>query len=161
MACSTTGPMVMLGTKRPSITSTWIQSAPAASTARTSSPRRAKSADSADGAMSMEAAMVLAVTRSRPIDEPDKLADGPDTRRRHVAAAGADRPEDRGLLPARHQKGNPTAALDCRIGHGDANLGPAVRNSGDPALPLLQHRFARQQRSSMAVGAEPEQGDVE
>ena len=37
--------MVMFGTKRPSITSTWIQSAPAASTARTSSARRPKSAD--------------------------------------------------------------------------------------------------------------------
>src|SRR5215471_17107929 len=59
MALSTTGPMVMLGTKRPSITSTWIQSAPAMSTARTSSPRRAKSADSIDGATSMEATMVL------------------------------------------------------------------------------------------------------
>ena len=33
-ASTTSGPMVMLGTKRPSITSTWIQSAPAASTAR-------------------------------------------------------------------------------------------------------------------------------
>src|ERR1700712_2712402 len=40
----------MLGTKRPSITSTWIQSAPAASTARTSSARRPKSADRMDGA---------------------------------------------------------------------------------------------------------------
>src|SRR5437763_11514197 len=40
----------MLGTKRPSITSTWIQSAPAAPTARTSSPSRPKSADRIDGA---------------------------------------------------------------------------------------------------------------
>src|SRR6516165_1152009 len=40
----------MFGTKRPSITSTWIQSAPAASTARTSSASRPKSADSIDGA---------------------------------------------------------------------------------------------------------------
>src|SRR6516225_7907577 len=40
----------MFGTKRPSITSTWIQSAPAASTARTSSARRPKSAESIDGA---------------------------------------------------------------------------------------------------------------
>src|SRR6266481_2320377 len=93
MARSTTGPMVMLGTKRPSITSTWIQSAPAASTARTSSPRRVKSADSTDGAMSMEAAMVLAFTRGRPIDEPDELADGFYTRRRHVAVPGTDRLE--------------------------------------------------------------------
>src|SRR5215472_10565254 len=40
----------MFGTKRPSITSTWIQSAPAASTARTSSASRPKSADRIDGA---------------------------------------------------------------------------------------------------------------
>src|SRR5262245_19321118 len=41
----------MLGTKCPSITSTWIQSAPADSTARTSSPSLAKSAERMDGAM--------------------------------------------------------------------------------------------------------------
>src|SRR6516162_8999079 len=51
MASNTTGPMVMLGTNRPSITSMWIQSAPAASAARTSSPKRAKSADKIEGAM--------------------------------------------------------------------------------------------------------------
>src|SRR5215468_4863898 len=54
IACSTTGPMVMLGTKRPSITSTWIQSAAAVSTARTSSPNRAKSADRTEGAMMID-----------------------------------------------------------------------------------------------------------
>src|SRR6266404_7694602 len=41
----------MLGTKWPSITSRWIQSAPAASTARTSSPNLAKSEARIDGAM--------------------------------------------------------------------------------------------------------------
>src|ERR1700722_16602791 len=41
----------MLGTKCPSITSSWIQSAPAASTARTSSPSLAKSDARIDGAM--------------------------------------------------------------------------------------------------------------
>ena len=42
----------MLGTKCPSITSRWIQSAPAAAiSARTSSPSLAKSADRIDGAM--------------------------------------------------------------------------------------------------------------
>src|SRR5271166_6038639 len=53
MASSTTGPRVMLGTNRPSITSTWIQSAPAASTAQTSSPKRVKSADKTEGAISI------------------------------------------------------------------------------------------------------------
>src|SRR5580698_3128607 len=41
----------MFGTKRPSITSTWIQSAPAASTARTSSASRPKSAERIEGAI--------------------------------------------------------------------------------------------------------------
>ena len=50
-AFTTSGPMVILGTKCPSITSTWIQSAPAASTDCTSSPSLAKSADRIDGAM--------------------------------------------------------------------------------------------------------------
>jgi hypothetical protein len=50
-AFTTIGPMVRLGTKCPSMTSMWIQSAPAASIARTSSPSRAKSADRMEGAM--------------------------------------------------------------------------------------------------------------
>src|ERR1041385_1224935 len=41
----------MLGTKCPSITSRWIQSAPAVSTARTSSPSLAKSEARIDGAI--------------------------------------------------------------------------------------------------------------
>ena len=49
-AATTSGPKLMSGTKRPSITSTWIQSAPAASTARTSFARRPKSAARIDGA---------------------------------------------------------------------------------------------------------------
>src|SRR5690606_12259004 len=49
----TCGPKVMLGTKWPSITSRWIQSAPAAATASTSSPSREKSADSTEGAMTI------------------------------------------------------------------------------------------------------------
>ena len=51
-AFTTAGPIVRLGTKWPSITSIWIQSAPAASIARTSSPSRAKSADRIEGEMS-------------------------------------------------------------------------------------------------------------
>src|SRR5262245_49205268 len=51
MRSTTGGPMVRLGTKWPSITSTWCQSAPAASIPASSSARRAKSAESSDGAM--------------------------------------------------------------------------------------------------------------
>ena len=52
-ARTTSGPIVMFGTKWPSMTSTWIQSAPAATTSRTSSPSRAKSADRIEGAMTI------------------------------------------------------------------------------------------------------------
>src|SRR4051812_9891229 len=44
-------PKVRLGTKWPSMTSIWIQSAPASSAARTSSPSRAKSADRIEAPM--------------------------------------------------------------------------------------------------------------
>src|SRR5262245_1982090 len=44
------GPNVMFGTKCPSITSRWRRSAPASTTLRISSPRRAKSAERIDGA---------------------------------------------------------------------------------------------------------------
>ena len=50
-AFTTGGPKVMLGTKCPSITSRWIQSAPAASTARVSSASFEKSAARIEGAM--------------------------------------------------------------------------------------------------------------
>src|SRR6478672_12866126 len=43
--------MLRLGTKWPSITSTWMRFAPAASTVRTSSPRREKSAERIEGAI--------------------------------------------------------------------------------------------------------------
>src|SRR5580692_11539720 len=47
---TTTGPILMFGTKWPSMTSTWIRSAPARSASRTWSPRRAKSAARMEGA---------------------------------------------------------------------------------------------------------------
>src|SRR3954468_6759665 len=47
----TSGPYEMLGTKCPSMTSRWIQSAPAASTARTSSPSLEKSEARIEGAI--------------------------------------------------------------------------------------------------------------
>ena len=46
---TTGGPIVMLGTKWPSMTSTWIRRAPASITVAISSPRRPKSADRIDG----------------------------------------------------------------------------------------------------------------
>src|SRR5271166_6083261 len=78
MASSTTGPMVILGTNRPSITSTWIQSAPAASTARTSSPKRVKSADKIEGAMRIDgAAGTGGFTRELSVSGIDFCREGP------------------------------------------------------------------------------------
>mmetsp|Transcript_5214 Transcript_5214/g.13762 ORF Transcript_5214/g.13762 Transcript_5214/m.13762 type:complete len:290 (+) Transcript_5214:342-1211(+) len=48
-ASTTSGPMVMLGTKRPSIASMWTQSAPALRASPTSSPKREKSAERMEG----------------------------------------------------------------------------------------------------------------
>mmetsp|Transcript_100081 Transcript_100081/g.266009 ORF Transcript_100081/g.266009 Transcript_100081/m.266009 type:complete len:220 (+) Transcript_100081:396-1055(+) len=48
-ASTTNGPMVMLGTKRPSMTSTWTQSAPAFRTSSTSWPSLEKSAERIEG----------------------------------------------------------------------------------------------------------------
>lgn len=47
--------MVILGTKWPSITSTWSRVAPPRTAALASSARRAKSADKMDGAISIKA----------------------------------------------------------------------------------------------------------
>ncbi len=49
----TSGPNVRLGTKRPSMTSNWIRSTPAFSSATHSSPSLEKSQGSTDGAISM------------------------------------------------------------------------------------------------------------
>src|SRR6266446_6007595 len=48
--CTTAGPIERLGTKCPSMTSTWMRSAPACSAAATCSPRRAKSPARIEGA---------------------------------------------------------------------------------------------------------------
>src|SRR3989454_9371975 len=48
--CTTAGPIERLGTKCPSMTSTWMRSAPARSASVTCSPRRAKSAARIEGA---------------------------------------------------------------------------------------------------------------
>ncbi len=53
VAAITSGPNVRLGTNWPSMTSHWMRSTPAASKAATSSPRRAKSAGSTLGAISI------------------------------------------------------------------------------------------------------------
>src|SRR5262249_29361857 len=59
-ASTTSGPIVRFGTKRPSITSTWIQSPPASSEARTSSASRPKSAERIEGAIRIGCGIVAA-----------------------------------------------------------------------------------------------------
>jgi hypothetical protein len=68
----TGGPKVMLGTKWPSITSRWTQSAPAATTASTSSPRREKSADRIDGEIVMGRVILWLLSRQRGLQSMSK-----------------------------------------------------------------------------------------
>ena len=63
IAETTSGPIVIGGTKCPSITSTWMTVAPASSTVWTCSPSRAKSADSIDGATPAQLKSAPAWTR--------------------------------------------------------------------------------------------------
>src|ERR1700739_136902 len=88
----------MLGTKCPSITSRWIQSAPAASTARTSSPSLAKSEARIDGA----------ITRGRDANCSDMCAfsNYEACQRLRVTCTkprGNVRQDRRKILPRRHQ----------------------------------------------------------
>src|SRR5262245_29952197 len=64
---TTGGPIVRLGTKWPSMTSRWRSRAPPSRTASISSPRRAKSADSSEGASAGPRGMAAA-PRGRPPD---------------------------------------------------------------------------------------------
>src|SRR5919198_4958166 len=63
-AAMTSGPNVRFGTKFPSITSHWMRSTPASSSAATSSPSRAKSAGSTEGAISIGRITTTIVTQS-------------------------------------------------------------------------------------------------
>ena len=75
----TSGPKVMLGTNCPSITSHWMRSHPAASSAAISSPRRAKSAGRTDGAISMRGTEVLAIQPNVPPEHASRSAITPGT----------------------------------------------------------------------------------
>src|SRR5215831_3733831 len=67
-ASTMSGPNEMLGTNLPSMTSMWIQSAPAASTARTSSARRPKSAARMEGAITSRFMRLLRLVENVPLD---------------------------------------------------------------------------------------------
>ena len=77
-AFTTAGPRVRFGTKCPSMMSTWIWSAPAASTRRTSSPRRVKSAARTEGAILRVCAMDAGDSRgdSAAVKGPGRRAGG-------------------------------------------------------------------------------------
>ena len=99
IALMTGGPKVMFGTKCPSITSRWIQSAPARTTASTSSPSREKSLDSIDGAISvvLMAGPSCGYARAA-LHEPQGLRQAPP-----LSSAG--RPRHRGAFAAPHHPG--------------------------------------------------------
>src|SRR6202795_395282 len=63
----TAGPTVRLGTKCPSMTSTWISAAPPASASLMSAPSRAKSAERIDGAITAPTLTLL--VRDRQLDD--------------------------------------------------------------------------------------------
>src|SRR5215813_873126 len=65
MAFTTGSPIVIFGTKWPSITSTWSTPAPPLSTARISSASREKSADRIDGAISITLPLTMRLTTQR------------------------------------------------------------------------------------------------
>src|SRR4051794_12962996 len=92
----------MFGTKCPSMTSRWIQSAPAASTARTSSPSLAKSEARIDGAMTSGRDANWADMCAFPNHSNLRRGFSGNTRQ----AEGQSTPlaqEERKLLPRRHQ----------------------------------------------------------
>src|SRR5258707_15826000 len=64
---TTGGPSVRLGTKCPSMTSTWITAAPPASASLMSAPKRAKSAERIDGAITAPTLTLL--VRDRQLDD--------------------------------------------------------------------------------------------
>src|SRR5436853_270338 len=113
-ASTTTGPIVRFGTKRPSITSTWIQSAPPAATARTSSPSREKSADRIDGATMIGA--VIGNSRRRSGERPPLPAAAPQQLLGGVRPGGAGGVEfeRHALVGAPH--------VEDRLHHGPASL---------------------------------------
>src|SRR5579859_2176495 len=99
--------MVMLGTKWPSITSTWIQSAPAAMTSPISAPRRAKSAARIEGEMMSGLRVTVGgVPRRRP----DHRAGGGGDRLGGEAEVGEERAAGRGFAKAGHADEDPLRA---------------------------------------------------
>ena len=104
IAFTTTGPRVMLGTKRPSITSTWMRSPPAASAAWTSSASRPKSADSRLGAIRMLTAELYRGANPFPAGEcPGRWGGRPARRRRAGACARAAATRRRPRRPPRRR----------------------------------------------------------
>src|SRR5438067_6230306 len=95
------------------------------------------------------------------IDEPDELAD-------RVYASGRQGPiprqSPRQRLPfvrAGHEKSRMPAALERRIGQGDAGLRPAADNFGNPPMPLFEHARPRNERCRVPVWPQPEDLDIE
>ena len=65
------------------------------------------------------------------------------------------------LVGADHQERDGAARFERRVGQRDARLRPPLGDLLDPALALLEHGLAGEQRGRMAVRPQPEQGDIE
>src|SRR2546423_139389 len=114
-APTASGPIVIGGTKWPSITSTWITRAPASITARTWSPSRAKSADRIDGATRRSRSSspaLTALTLPLPERDPPRAGHGVPARPAvHAVAAAAER-HHRVVPGAREDRVAAVAAAD-------------------------------------------------
>ena len=130
-AATISAPNVIGGTKWPSITSTWMTRAPAASTSSTCSPRRAKSADRIEGAIRRSRSSAASRQRARSmashLDRPQHAAvavvAGDDRRARH--------PHDRRVLAAVRAYRDQLVALQAV--HAAVTPGAAVgRSHGSP-----------------------------
>ena len=138
--------MLSAGTKWPSITSTWIVRAPAASTAPTCSPRRAKSAARIDGATPAGAPAIRSAGAS---------SSGSGCRRRARCSTSAR------SSSARRSSGRPTRARSgagsSRSGSGRA--GSSARSHGSWQAGQTSPRSTARRRSRSALAAQA--GDEE
>src|SRR5437879_4284523 len=163
-ASTTAGPKVRLGTKWPSITSTWIRSAPAATASLTCSLRRPMSAERIEGTMSIWLkSLSLALSPAGrgesgvAVDQPSRARNHP---RWHLATLcfrhriGLSRPggqDDHPPRPAQRRQAQR---------HALGRWFWRVTNPDRPALHL-QRRVTREQRRRVAVLPHSQQHDVE
>ncbi len=95
------------------------------------------------------------------VDKPHEFAHRDEPSRRQLPIARQDPREGLALVGAGHEKRSVPAAFKNRIGQADPHLRLGADNFGNPAPPLLEHLGAGEERGGVAIGAEPQQLDVE